>query len=63
MEEQWNALLILDDYSRYLLSIQFLKKVTTEVVTMEMNQCITTYQAPEKILTDNGLQFQEQFTS
>ena len=61
--ERWNALLILDDYSRYLLSIQFLKKVTTEAVTMEMNHCITTYQAPEKILTDNGPQFREQFTT
>lgn len=61
--ERWNALLILDDYSRYLLSIHFLKKVTTEAVTQEMNHCITMYETPEKILTDNGPQFRAQFTT
>lgn len=60
--ERVNALLILDDYSRYLLSVQFFKRVTTEVVTAELNKCIKQYSKPEKILSDNGPQFREQFT-
>jgi len=61
--ERWKALLILDDYSRFLLSIRLLKSVTTELVTQEISQCTTRYQPPEKILTDNGPQFLQQFTS
>jgi transposase InsO family protein len=57
-----NALLILDDYSRYLLSVQFFQKVTTDVVTQELKNCVIKYRKPGKILTDNGPQFRDQFT-
>lgn len=58
-----NALVILDDYSRYLVSVQLYKSITTETVTQELHRCIARYDQPEKILSDNGPQFREQFAS
>lgn len=55
------ALVILDDYSRFLVSVKLFKSVTTEVVTQELNHCIETYSKPHSILSDNGSQFREQF--
>ncbi len=55
------ALVILDDYSRFLLSAGLFKSITTDVVTQELNHCIETYSAPHSILSDNGSQFKEQF--
>jgi hypothetical protein len=57
-----NALLILDDYSRFLLSIQFFQKITTDTVTQELKNCVIKYSKPGKILADNGPQFRDQFT-
>ena len=59
--ERFKALVILDDYSRYLLSAGLFKSITTEVVTQQLNHCIETYSEPESILSDNGPQFREQF--
>ena len=56
-----NALLILDDYSRYLVSVQLLKSITTDVVTQILDQCISVYKSPGKILADNGPQFRDIF--
>lgn len=56
-----NALLILDDYSRFLVSVQLFKSITTDIVTQTLNQCISTYNSPSKILSDNGPQFRETF--
>jgi transposase InsO family protein len=50
--ERFKALVILDDYSRYLLSAGLFKSITTEVVTQQLNQCIEAY---------SGSQFREQF--
>jgi hypothetical protein len=55
------ALVILDDYSRFLLRAGLFKSITTDVVTQELNHCIETYNAPNSILSDNGSQFKEQF--
>ena len=55
------ALVILDDYSRYLLSVKLYKSVTTEIVTQELKSCIEIYTMPHSILSDNGSQFREQF--
>jgi len=60
--ERFKALVILDDYSRYLLSAGLFKSVTTDVVTQELNRCIQVYSKPNSILSDNGSQFREQFT-
>jgi transposase-like protein len=60
--ERVKALVILDDYSRYLLSVKLYKTVTTEIVTQELKSCIKTYTMPHSILSDNGSQFREQFT-
>jgi transposase InsO family protein len=59
--ERVNALVILDDYSRFLVSLKLFKSITTEIVTQELNQCIDLYNEPNSILSDNGLQFREQF--
>ena len=59
--ERFKALVILDDYSRYLLSAGLFKSVTTEVVIHELNHCIETYSEPNSILSDNGSQFRDQF--
>jgi transposase InsO family protein len=56
-----NALLILDDYSRYLVLIQLFKSITTDVVTQALDHCITMYERPGKILADNGPQFRDSF--
>jgi transposase InsO family protein len=56
-----NALLILDDYSRFLISVKLFKSITTDVVTQALGQCISTYNSPGKILSDNGPQFRETF--
>lgn len=59
--ERFKALVILDDYSRYLLSAGLFKAITTEVVTQQLDHCIETYSEPNSILSDNGPQFREQF--
>ena len=59
--ERVKALVILDDYSRYLLSAGLFKSITTDVVTQELNRCIETYSEPNSILSDNGSQFRDQF--
>jgi transposase InsO family protein len=59
--ERFKALVILDDYSRYLLSAGLFKSVTTDVITQELNHCIETYSEPNSILSDNGPQFRDQF--
>lgn len=59
--ERVKALIILDDYSRYLLSTTLSKSITTETVTQELNHCIETYTEPNNILSDNGSQFRETF--
>jgi len=59
--ERFKALVILDDYSRYLLSAGLFKSVTTDVITQELNHCIETYSEPNSILSDNGSQFRDQF--
>jgi len=56
-----NALLILDDYSRFIVSVQLFKSITTDVVTQTLDHCISTYNSPGKILADNGPQFRENF--
>jgi transposase InsO family protein len=56
-----NALLILDDYSRFIVSVQLFKSITTDVVTQTLDHCISTYDSPSKILADNGPQFRESF--
>ena len=60
--KRMNALLILDDYSRFLVTVQLFRSITTEVVTQTLDHCIATYRSPGTILTDNGPQFREQFT-
>jgi transposase InsO family protein len=57
--ERVKALVILDDYSRFLLSARLFKSVTTDVVTQELNRCIQVYSKPNSILSDNGSQFRE----
>jgi len=59
--ERFKALVILDDYSRYLLSAGLFKSVTTDVITQELNHCIETYSEPNSILSDSGSQFRDQF--
>ena len=54
--------MILDDYSRFLLSAKLFKSVTTDVFTQELKSFIETYRTPNRILSDNGSQFREQFT-
>lgn len=49
-----NALLVLDDYSRFLVSVQLFKSITTDVVTQTLDHCISMYTRPENILADNG---------
>jgi len=56
-----NALLILDDYSRFLVSVQLFSSIKTEDVTKVLNHCISTYDRPGKILADNGYQFRDTF--
>ena len=56
-----NALLVLDDYSRFLVSVQLFKSITTDVVTQALDHCISTYNSPSKILADNGPQFRDTF--
>lgn len=59
--KRMNALLILDDYSRFLVSVQLFKSITTDVVTQALDQSISTYNSPRKILADNGPQFRATF--
>ena len=59
--KRMNALLILDDYSRFLVSLHLFKSITTDVVTQALDQCISTYNSPGKILADNGPQFRDTF--
>lgn len=61
--ERVKALVIIDDYSRYLLSVKLYKSITTEIVAKELNSCIKNYTLPDSILSDNGSQFREQFTA
>ena len=59
--KRMNALLILDDYSRFLVSVKLFKSITTDVVTQALDQCISIYNSPGKILADNGPQFRDTF--
>jgi transposase InsO family protein len=59
--KRMNALLILDDYSRFLVSVQLFSSIKTEDVTRVLNHCISTYDCPGKILADNGPQFRDTF--
>lgn len=59
--QRMNALLILDDYSRFLIAVQLFKSITTDLVTQTLDHCISTYASPEKILADNGPQFRDTF--
>jgi putative transposase len=54
--------LVIDDYSRFLLTVQLHPKVTTETITQDLLHCITQYKKPQRILTDNGPQFREHFS-
>lgn len=56
-----NALLILDDYSRFLVSVQLVTSIKTEDVTKVLNYCISTYDHSGKILADNESQFRDTF--
>ncbi|MBN2602742.1 MAG: transposase [Candidatus Thermoplasmatota archaeon] len=57
-----NAVLIIDDYSRFLLNVQLHPKVTTEIVTQDLYHCIKHYRKPQRILADNKPQFRERFS-
>jgi len=59
--KRMNALLILDDYSRFLASVHLFKSITTDVVTQTLDQCISTYNSPGTILADNGPRFRDTF--
>ena len=59
--EKMNALLILDDYSRFLVSVRLFKSIKTDDITQVLDQCISTYKNPRKILADNGPQFRDTF--
>ena len=59
--KRMNALLILDDYSRFLVSVRLFKSIKTDDITEILDQCISTYECPGKILADNGPQFRDTF--
>jgi len=54
---RYYLLLIIDDYSRYILHAKLYNEATTKVVLSALEDCFKTYGKPEKILTDNGTQF------
>ena len=57
------VLVILDDYSRYLIYCRFYEHITTETVLTVLQGLIKTkHRSPQKILVDNGPQFKETFT-
>jgi transposase InsO family protein len=56
-----NALLILDDYSRFLISVRLFTSIRTEDITEVLDHCISTYDRPGKILADNRPQFRDTF--
>ena len=43
------ALVILDEYSRFLLSARLFKSITTEIVTQDIKHCIEKYSKPDSI--------------
>lgn len=55
-QEKFNCytLSIVDDYSRYSISLTQLNNVTTNVVTTILDQIIKCFGKPKQILTDNG---------
>jgi len=59
--KRMNALLILDDYSRFLVSVCLFKSIKTDDITEILDHCISTYECPGKILADNGPQFRDTF--
>jgi len=57
-----NVLIILDDYSRYLVWCKFYKSITTKTVISVLQEIIKTRKRqPERALVDNGPQFRETF--
>lgn len=56
------VLVILDDYSRYLVWCNFYKKITTSTVLSALSYLSNTKKrSPQKILADNGPQFKKTF--
>lgn len=56
------VLVILDDYSRYLVWCKFYRTITTETVISALHYIIETKKRqPQTILVDNGPQFRETF--
>jgi transposase InsO family protein len=55
------ALIIIDDYSRYLISCRLFRSIATEHVTGELSDCIEKHGTPRKILVNHGPQFKERF--
>jgi len=57
------VLVILDDYSRYMLYCKFYESIATETVLTVLQELIRTKnRKPQKLLVDNGPQFKETFT-
>ena len=57
-----SVLVILDDYSRYLVWCKFYKRITTETVLSALSYLIVTKKRrPQRILADNGPQFKDTF--
>jgi hypothetical protein len=61
MVKRMNSLLILEDYSQFLVSVKLFASIKTEDVTKVLNRCIPTYELPGKILADDGSQFRDTF--
>ncbi len=55
------ALIIIDDYSRYLISSTLFDSISTEDVEEVLLKCFERYGLPKKILVDRGPQFRERF--
>jgi transposase InsO family protein len=56
------VLVILDDYSRYLVWCKFYERITTRVVLSALSHlAVTRKRKPQKILADNGPQFKTTF--
>jgi hypothetical protein len=58
------VLVILDDYSRYLIYCRFYEHITTETILLVLQEIMKNkHRSPQKILVDNGPQFKETFTT
>lgn len=56
-----NVLVIVDDYSRFLIACQYLEGLKTEDVLLILRRAVERYGPPEKVLVDNGSQFLDIF--